>query len=253
MKLEEADYNTAFLTHLSGLITEKADPALVAMVAGKLNKFLTTVGSSAKRATGADGKPILRWQDRLIEKLVEEGASVLDLGCGNGELLARLSEIKQIQAQGIELDPEAVLACIENGIDVFHSNLDEGLKGFPADSFDYVILEETLQMLHRPAEVLAEMLRVGKRGVVTFPNFAYWRVRLDLAIRGRMPVTEWLPYSWHNTPNIHLLTLQDFMEYTEENGMRVSDGHALVEGTVRPLQEGDNLYAEEVLLIIESA
>jgi methionine biosynthesis protein MetW len=127
------------------------------------------------------------------------------------------------------------------------------LKGFADQSFDYVILEETLQTLHHPTEVLSDMLRVGRTGIVSFPNFAYWRVRLDLALRGRMPVPDTLPYRWHDTPNIHLLTLGDFLDWARDHGVNIAAGHALVEGDVRPLHDKDGLYAEEVLLVVEKA
>jgi methionine biosynthesis protein MetW len=230
----------------------KVDPALLGAGVDKVLEFMKHVGSAAPRLKDADGNPLLRWQDAVIEEDLPDGCSVLDLGCGNGELLAHLIERKKVAGQGVELDPEAVAQCIERGVPVFQANLDEGLKGFPEKRFDYVILEETLQTLNRPAEVLREMLRVGRRGIVSFPNFGYWRVRLDLVVRGRMPVTEWLPHRWYDTPNIHLLSLQDFLEWGEEEGVRILHGHALAEGTIRDLEAEDNLHAEEVLLVFES-
>ena len=118
-------------------------------------------------------------------------------------------------------------------------------------SFDYVILEETLQTLHRPIFVLGEMLRVGRRGIVSFPNFGYWRVRLQLAATGRMPVTERLPYKWHDTPNIHLLTLDDFKSWARAGGIKVIRGFVLADGLVREMGKDDNLIAEEALLVLE--
>jgi len=130
------------------------------------------------------------------------------------------------------------------------ADLDAGLRGFGEGSFDYAILEETVQTLRRPLDVLNGMLRVARHGIVSFPNFGFWRVRLDLALGGRMPVTEGLPHRWHDTPNIHLLTLQDFLDWSVESGVFVQSGYALGRDGVQPLRDDDNLFAEEVLLVI---
>ncbi len=191
-----------------------------------------------------------RWQDALIEAQIPEGASVLDLGCGGGELLHRLIRDKSVRGQGVEIDFEAVSQCLTLGVPVLQTNLDEGLREFPDQSFDYVVLEETVQTLHQPLRVLNDVLRVGRYGIVSFPNFGSWRVRLSLAIEGRMPSTPALPYRWYETPNIHLFTLLDFLELTSEISARVVRGFSLVEGVVRPLGLNDNLEADESLLII---
>jgi methionine biosynthesis protein MetW len=240
------------IARLSKLLTGKLDPALIETGTGKVNEFLARLGSSAPRAT-QDGKPLLRWQDKLIEEEIPKGASVLDLGCGTGELLSKLMQLKQVRGQGVELEAESVFQCVERGVPVIQADLDSGLKGFPSQGFDYVILEETLQTLYHPVAVLDEMLRVGRHGIVSFPNFAYWRVRLDLGMRGRMPVTEWLPHRWYDTPNIHLFSLQDFLDWAMENDVRILKGHVLAEGQIRPLQPADNLHAEEALLVLEKA
>jgi methionine biosynthesis protein MetW len=193
------------------------------------------------------------WQDHIIEDRVPAGASVLDLGCGNGELLSSLMARKHVRGQGIELSPEAVFECVARGVPVFQSDLDAGLKGFADHSFEYVVLEETLQTLHRPVDLLHEMLRVGQRSIVSFPNFAHWQIRFDLAVRGRMPVTPRLPRPWYDTPNIHLLTLQDFLDWAEANHVRIVEGHVLADGQVRSLQPGDNIHAEEVLIVLENS
>lgn len=191
-----------------------------------------------------------RWQDQVIEQEIPPCSSILDLGCGDGELLSRLVTHKQIRAQGVELDAAAVARCIARGVPVVQADLDEGLKGFGENSFDYVILEETLQTLHRPLDVLAGMLRVAHHGIVSFPNFGFWRVRLDLTLRGRMPQTGRLPFQWYNTPNIHLLTLQDFLDWTTANGVTVTKGFAFNNDSVQPLKADDHLFAEEVLLVV---
>ena len=238
------------LRELAGIFAEKLDPALLATGGGKLLEFMECVGASAPRVRDADGQLVLRWQDAIIEEEIAEGSSVLDLGCGGGDLLAKLICEKHVLAQGVELDPEAVLHCVRRGVPVFHSDLDQGLSGFSDCSFDHVILEETLQTLHRPIGVLEEMLRVGRTGIVSFPNFAYWRVRLDLALQGRMPVTDSLPHRWYDTPNIHLFSLQDFLEWADAASVSILHGYALVEGEVREVRDGDNLHAEEVLLVV---
>lgn len=194
-----------------------------------------------------------RWDHGLIEEHIPRGASVLDLGCGDGSLLARLMKTKGIHAQGIEIDFSLVLDCVTNGVPVFQANLDEGLAGFPDRSFDYVVLEETIQTLNRPRTVLSEMVRVGKLGIVTFPNFGYWQVRLDLALTGRMPVTKSLPFAWFDTPNIRLLTLEDFRQWTSDEGIEIVEGHVFSEGTIRRIQDDDNLFADEVMLVIRKA
>lgn len=233
---------------LAALLLQKTDPSLLGLGAEKLSEFMQHVGSSAPRETGSAGE---RWQDDIIAGTVAKGSAVLDLGCGEGQLLARLVKEKRIRGQGVELDAEAVFACAERGVPVFQADLDLGLQGFADRSFDYVILEETLQTLHRPVEILKEMLRVGRKGIVSFPNFGYWRVRLDLATRGRMPVSERLPHRWYDTPNIHLFTLQDFLDLAAREKIAVVSGSALCEGAVRELSADDNLHAEEVLLVLE--
>lgn len=192
-----------------------------------------------------------RWEDPLIEQIIPHGASVLDLGCGDGELLAKLRKSKGVRGQGIELDTAAAFGCIARGVQVFQIDLDSGLHGFEDNSFDYVVLEETLQTLHKPIDLLQEMLRVGRRGIVSFPNFGFWKVRLDLLLRGKMPVTEQLPYRWYDTPNIHLMTLQDFMDWVQQHKVKIAEAHVFADGKIRPMQEGDNLYAEHCLLVVE--
>lgn len=162
---------------------------------------------------------------RLICELVERGSSVLDLGCGDGELMELLIRERGVMARGVEISEEGVYRCIARGLSVHHGDLDEGLEDYPDEAFDYVILSQTLQAVRKPKLVLEEMLRVGHLGIVTFPNFAYWRSRLDLGLRGRMPVTNDLPYEWYDTPNIHLTTIKDFLRLCH-------DGHISVEQVI---------------------
>ena len=244
---------TREMLQLADLFAEKVDPALRDFVARRGLAFLEQVNSDDQpRSRLSDGRPAERWQDELILSLVPEGASVLDLGCGSGELLERLARDKRVRPQGVELDAGEVIRCIERGVPVFQCDMEQGLSGFNDASFDYVILEETLQTLMRPARVLEEMRRVGRRAIVSFPNFGYWRVRLDLAVTGRMPVTEWLPHRWHDTPNIHLFSIRDFQLYARENGLSLRETHVLADGVIRPFRTGDNLHAEEALCLFES-
>lgn len=158
---------------------------------------------------------------KLIVKLVKENSKVLDLGCGTGTLLRMLKESKHINARGIEINPEKVKKCVEHGLSVLHGDLDEGLKHYKAKSFDYVIFNQTIQVVKNSLDVLKEALHVGKKVIVSFPNFAHWLTRLSFILSGRMPKSKALPYEWYNTPNIRVLTLKDFRALCRENGVRV--------------------------------
>ena len=193
----------------------------------------------------------VRWQDGIIAGEIPQGAHVLDLGCGDGALLEMLMRERDVYGQGVEIEPEAVFFCVDRGVPVIQADLDEGLRQFPDKTFDVVVLEETLQTLSNPYQMLAEMLRVGQRGIVSFPNFAHWRVLVGLVAHGRMPVTDQLPYPWYETANIHPFTLQDMLDWSMDSGVRLVSGYALENGLVRPLGPDDNLRAEEVLMVVE--
>lgn len=153
---------------------------------------------------------LTRYDHILISDWVKEGSRVIDLGCGNGALMRHLQNEKSVTGYGVELDPEMISKCIDNDINVIQFNLDQGLGHFDTNSFDTVILSLTLQAMRRPKDLLMEMMRVGKQGIVTFPNFAHWRNRWQIAVSGKMPESEQLPYNWFDTPNIHLCTIRDF-------------------------------------------
>lgn len=151
----------------------------------------------------------------LVAKMVEEGARVLDVGCGEGELLRLLTETRNVDARGVELSQAGVNHCVAKGLSVIQGDADVDLADYPDDGFDYVILSQTLQATRNPRKVLEQMLRIGKRAIVSFPNFGHWRVRWQLAALGRMPVTENLSYDWYETPNIHFCTIRDFVQLAE--------------------------------------
>ena len=152
----------------------------------------------------------MRQDLETIQQWVTPGASVLDLGCGNGSLLAHLRATKNIVGYGLEINQDQILECIKKNVNVIQQDLDEGLDNFDSGSFDVVIMTQAIQAVHYPDRVLDDMLRVGKECVITFPNFGYWKCRFYLALKGKMPVSKVLPYTWYNTPNIHLCTFQDF-------------------------------------------
>ena len=157
-----------------------------------------------------------------IVKWVEPGARVLDLGCGNGELLRTLWDARQAPGYGVEIDDASVVACVENDVNVLQVDLESGLSLFADHSFDYVILSETLQTIHRTELLMREMLRVGREAIVSFPNFGHWSARLQVAL-GRMPVSPTLPYEWYETPNVHHCTIRDFEDLCRRLGARIRE------------------------------
>ena len=159
----------------------------------------------------------MRYDLQIIAAWIEPGASVLDLGCGRGDLLSHLKNEKQARCQGIELDEEKAAQCISRGLSVVQGDINEEVRDYPDKRFDYVVLSQTLQQVYDPASLMAEMLRVGRRGIVSFPSFSHWRIRLQLLIHGRAPMTRELPYGWHNTPNIRVIALKDFHSFCHEH------------------------------------
>jgi methionine biosynthesis protein MetW len=153
----------------------------------------------------------------LITAEILPGTKVLDLGCGDGMLLERLQNTKQVIPYGVEISEDGVCQCVEKGLYCYQGDIDEGLADYKDNSFDYVILNQTLQITKRPAYVLQEMMRISKNAIVSFPNFGYWKTRLQLLIKGMMPKNVLLPYEWYETPNIHLLTIRDFQKFCESN------------------------------------
>jgi len=166
-------------------------------------------------------------QHAIILDWIETGATVLDLGCGDGALLERLVKEKQARAQGIELDGEDINRCVGRGLSVCHGDIDSGLAEYGNRSFDYVILNHSIQQVRHPQTVLFEALRVGKRIIVGLPNFGHWSARWQLGVCGRVPVTPSLPYQWFDTPNLHFLTLRDFLTFCRQRNITVEKSQAI--------------------------
>jgi methionine biosynthesis protein MetW len=174
-------------------------------------------------------KLVRRADFEAIARSVRPGAHVLDLGCGDGSLLRYLKQTRGTSGYGIEIDDAKVLACVKHGVNVLQADLESGLSGFDSDQFDYVILSLTLQAVRHTERIVKEMLRVGREGIVTFPNFGYWRHRLQVFL-GHMPVSRELPYQWYDTPNIHLFTIADFEIFCAGHGIRILERRILDEG-----------------------
>ncbi len=190
-----------------------------------------------------DYKAVLAWVDR--------GSSVLDLGCGAGDLLYMLIKEKNVRGQGIEIDEEAIYRCVEKGLNVFHGDIDGGLADYGDGAFDYVVLNQSLQQTVKPDSVLSEAMRVGGAVIVGFPNFAHWKARWQMTFRGVAPVTPALPYRWFDTPNLHFLSISDFRGYCLKNGITI-EKTAFSPGR-RGARIFPNLLAETGLFLISGS
>lgn len=176
-----------------------------------------------------------------IAAWIPRGAHVLDLGCGDGTLLKYLQQTRGVTGYGVDIDDGNVLECVKNGVHVIQSDLERGLSDFDDDSFDFVVLSQTLQAMRNTERIVREMLRVGRAGIVTFPNFGFWKNRLHV-LRGRMPVSANLPFEWFDTPNIHLCTVADFEKFCADRGIRIAAHTVLTNG--RPVTVLPNLLGE---------
>jgi methionine biosynthesis protein MetW len=185
---------------------------------------------------------------------VRPKARILDVGCGEGDLLELLARETEANGRGLEISPEGVSACLARGLSVMQGDADRDLADFPTGAFDYVVLSQTLQAVINPRRVLGELLRIGDRAIVSLPNFGHWRVRLDLLLHGRMPVTGALPEPWWSTPNIHLCTMRDFVELTRDMGLRIETCFAFANGrparAIDPARAVENLRAESALFLL---
>ena len=190
---------------------------------------------------------------QLIADMVKPDTRALDVGCGDGALLAYLVNFKRVDARGMELSQAGVNACVANGLSVIQGDADADLRAYPDNAFDYVILSQTLQATREPREVLLQMLRVGKRAIVSFPNFAHWHVRLRLVFGGRMPETASLPYKWYDTPNIHLCSIDDFRALCRDMGVRIERAIVL-NSKSRPIHMPPllaNVFGEQAVFMLK--
>lgn len=189
----------------------------------------------------------------IITDIIEPEVKVLDLGCGDGMLLKMLIDKKNVTAKGIEILSDYVIASIEKGVCTIQGDIDEGLKQFSDKEYDYVILNSTLQTTEKPDYVIKEMLRVGKKVIVSFPNFGYWKVRLYLLLFGKMPKSKKLPFEWYDTPNIHLLTISDFFDFLKKNDIKILKALYSTRSKLRKnilIKAVTNLFAEEAIFVL---
>jgi methionine biosynthesis protein MetW len=184
----------------------------------------------------------------VIGEIVEPGSRVLDLGCGEGELLAWLVEHKRVLARGVEISPAQVRRAIARGVSVYQGDIDEGLADYPDKAFDYVILSQTLQETRSPLQVLREMLRVGRRAIISFPNFGHWKVRAAMLVNGQAPKTKLFPYNWYNSPNIHFLGINDFEDLCREFNFPIERRYFLA--GARHIKVFPNLIAQTAVFLL---
>ena len=197
----------------------------------------------------------MKLEFKIIADLLEENTRILDVGCDDGTLMEFLKKNKNVDIRGIEISKKKVQVCISKGLTVLEGNAEFDLKQFPENSFDYVVLGQTLQAFVNPEIVIKELLRVGKKAIVTIPNFGHWRVRLNLLTKGTMPVTKTLPNDWYNTPNIHMCTIKDFVKFSKTINFKIYKSLALMNKNVSNINNSNlsfkNLFPELGIFLIE--
>jgi methionine biosynthesis protein MetW len=197
----------------------------------------------------------MKQEFNIIANNIEKGTRVLDVGCGDGVLIEYLKKEKNIDVRGLEISKDKVQKCISKGLTVIEGNAEIDLKQFPNNSFDYVVLSQTLQAFINPELVIKELLRVGKRAIVTIPNFGFWKIRLHLLIKGTMPVTKTLPDEWYNTPNLHMCTIKDFVEFSNKINFKIFKSIAMNQKKISLISNKNlflkNLFSELGIFLIE--
>lgn len=212
--------------------------------------LISTSTSLAEKKHSLEHSKRVRIDYELIDSLIEPNSRVVDLGCGDGALLVRLIQDKKVIAQGVEIDPDFVIHCVHQGLSVIQRDIEKGLEEYPSDSFDYAILSQTIQTLRDPEKVLKELIRIAKKVIVSFPNFAHWRCRAQLFFKGRAPQTPQLPYRWYNSPNIHFLSLKDFDHFCAESGIQINKKIPLQKHAAAPVRFWPNLLAAQAVYVL---
>ena len=197
----------------------------------------------------------MKQEFKVISELIDKNSKVLDVGCGNGDLIKYLQEKTTANVRGLEISKSSVQNCLSKGLTVIEGNAENDLYQFPKQSFDFVILSQTLQAFLNPEEVLKQLMRVGKKVIITIPNFGHWKIRINLLLKGTMPVTKNLPYSWYNTPNLHMCTIKDFVQFTNSRNFKIFKSLALNNDSISLINNSNlglkNLFADLGIFLIE--
>tara|TARA_Y100000992_G_scaffold163601_1_gene109775 strand:+ start:1336 stop:1932 length:597 start_codon:yes stop_codon:yes gene_type:complete len=198
----------------------------------------------------------MKQEFKVISELIDKNSKVLDVGCGNGDLIKYLQEKTTANVRGLEISKSSVQNCLSKGLTVIEGNAENDLYQFPKQSFDFVILSQTLQAFLNPEEVLKQLMRVGKKVIITIPNFGHWKIRINLLLKGTMPVTKNLPYSWYNTPNLHMCTIKDFFDFCRERKIKIFKTLSLSNNNLTQITANNlklkNLTSELGIFLIES-